>query len=120
MKHILIIEDDEQVRAFLGEMLRREGYEVAEASDGKAGMKAFIENPAQLVITDIFMPEKEGLEVIRELKRDFPETNIIAISGGGFQPETYLYAACKLGANRTFLKPVERKKLVEAVNELLI
>ncbi len=120
MKRILIIEDNEQVRGLLSKTLKREGYEVTEASDGKAGMKAFIENPVQLVVTDIFMPEKDGLEVIRELKRDFPGVNIIAMSGDGFQPEIYLYAACKLGVNRIFLKPVEQKKFVEAVNELFM
>lgn len=64
-------------------MLENVGYEIVVAADGKKGIKAFQEKPLDLVITDIFMPEKEGLETIRELKRDFPDVKIIAISGGG-------------------------------------
>ena len=83
------------------------------ASDGKQ-MKA------DLIITDLIMPEKEGIETITELRRDFPDVKIIAISGGGrIAPEVYLRMARSLGALRTFAKPIERKEIIETVQELL-
>jgi CheY-like chemotaxis protein len=86
MALILIIDDDNQFRAMLREMLERTGYEFLEASDGKEGLKLYRENP-----TDLIMPEKEGIETIIELRRDFPDVKIIAISGGGqIDAEQYL------------------------------
>lgn len=119
MKRILIVDDDVQMREMLRQMLEREGYSVADAPDGKVAMKLFGEEPADLVITDLIMPEKEGIEMIREFRRDFPEVKIIAMSGGGFiGPETYLKIAKGMGAMRTFAKPVGREELLEAIIEL--
>ncbi len=119
MPFILVIDDDDQFRTMLREMLERAEYEVADAPNGKEGIRLYRENPADLVITDIIMPEKEGIETIMELKRDFPDVKIIAISGGGqIDPEKYLYMAGRLGAKRTFAKPVEREELLKAVGEL--
>jgi YesN/AraC family two-component response regulator len=101
-------------------MLEREGYNVKEASDGELAIQAFRQKPADIVITDIIMPNKEGIETIMEIKRDFPNTKIIAISGGGqVNSVEYLDWAKKLGAQRTFTKPVERIELIEAVAELI-
>jgi YesN/AraC family two-component response regulator len=101
-------------------MLERSGYDVVEASTGKEGIRLYRENPTDLIITDLIMPEKEGIETIHELKRDFPDVNIIAISGGGrIGPEDYLHMAKMLGAQRTLSKPVERETLLKTVNELL-
>ncbi|RZB38369.1 MAG: hypothetical protein SRB2_00117 [Desulfobacteraceae bacterium Eth-SRB2] len=120
MASILIIDDDVQILSMLRQTLERGGYDVLEASNGKQGMKLYLENPADLVITDIIMPEKEGIEIIIELKRDYPDVKIIAISGGGrINPEDYLDIAKKLGAQRTFTKPFERKQLLNAVRDLL-
>jgi YesN/AraC family two-component response regulator len=120
MASILIIEDDDQLRAMLREMLGRTGYEVTEARNGNEGIKLYRENPTDLVITDIIMPEKEGVETIIELKRDFPDVNIIAISGGGRIPaEEYLRMVKKLGAKHTLVKPFVREKLLEAVEDLI-
>ena len=120
MSSILIIDDDPQILKMLRQILEREGYEVTEASNGKQGVRLYRKNPADLVITDIIMPEKEGIEIIIELKRDYPDVKIIAISGGGrINPEDYLDIAKKLGAHRIFSKPVERKELLNAVRELI-
>jgi len=120
MALILIIDDNNQFRAMLREMLERTGYEVVEASDGKEGIKLYRENPTDLIITDLIMPEKEGIETIMELRRDFPDVKIIAISGGGrLDPGQYLIMAKSLGARYTFAKPVEREELLQAVEELL-
>jgi DNA-binding response OmpR family regulator len=120
MSQILIIDDDTQVRLLLRKLLDHEGYEVREASNGKAGMKLNRENPADLVITDLIMPEKEGLETIMELRKKFPEVKIIAISGGGRNgPEDYLPMAKELGAQLTFTKPFELKEMLAAVQKLL-
>ena len=120
MAHILIIEDDVPVRTVIRRMVEAEGHEVIEAQDGQTGVEAYRENPADLVITDIVMPKKEGLETIKELRKDYPDVRIIAISGGGkVQGKQYLELASKFGAMRTFEKPFTWKKLMETVSELL-
>jgi len=120
MALILIIDDDDQIRRVLRKTLERDGYKVADAPNGKEGIRLYRENPADLVITDIIMPEKEGIETIIELKRDFPEVKIIAMSGGGhIGPEGYLQDAKMLGAQRTLTKPIERNELLKTVMELV-
>ena len=117
---ILVIDDDDQFRGMLRQTLEHAGYEVMDASNGKEGIRVFRENPADLVITDIIMPEKEGIETIRELKREFPDVKIIAISGGGrIGPVSYLKMAKGLGAQRTLTKPLEREELLRVVRELI-
>jgi CheY-like chemotaxis protein len=120
MPRILVIDDDDQVRAVIRLALERAGYDVEEACDGEAAIKRYRADPADLIITDIVMPGKEGLETIMELRKDFPDVKIIAISGGGrLNPQSYLDLARKLGAFRSFSKPVARRDLLEAVSELL-
>jgi YesN/AraC family two-component response regulator len=121
MSQILIIDDDPQILNMLGQILKREGHEVVEALDGKEGLKLYRENPTDLIITDIIMPVKEGIETIMELQRDFPDVKIIAISGGGHNnyPDEYLYIARMLGVQKTFAKPISREELLKAVRELL-
>ena len=120
MKRILVIDDDVQFRKMLCQTLERAGYEVTEASDGDEGTKLYRQQPVDLVITDIIMPGKEGLETIMELKHDFADIKIIAISGGGrIEPEGYLGSAEKLGAAHTFSKPLDTKQLLETIHELL-
>ncbi len=120
MARILVVDDDEQVRTTLRQTLEREGYDVVDAHDGNAGMKRFWKEGADLVITDIIMAEKEGLETIMVLSRDFPEVKIIAISGGGrVGPDEYLSMAKKFGAHLTLTKPFDREALLSAVRELL-
>ena len=120
MACILVIDDDEQIRKLFRSVLEREGYEVQDAPDGKQGILKYRENPADLIIMDIIMPEKEGLEAIMELKRDFREVKIIAISGGGqIRAEDYLMIAKNMGAMQSLSKPVERFALLKAVSELI-
>jgi len=80
---ILVIEDDVQVRALLKKLLESEGYTVLEAENGNIGIRLYHENSVDVVITDLIMPEKEGIETIRELRKIAPQIKIIAISGGG-------------------------------------
>jgi len=120
MKRILIIDDDVQFRQMLLQTLERAGYEVVEAADGNEGIKLFRESPTDLVITDIIMPKKEGIETIIELKREFTDVKIIAISGGGrLEAKGYLKSAKNLKVARTFEKPFDREELLEAIQELL-
>ncbi|MDY6987588.1 MAG: response regulator [Thermodesulfobacteriota bacterium] len=117
---ILVVDDDVQIREMLRQLLERAGYEVAEAPDGRQGIRLYRQEPADLVITDIIMPEKEGLETIRELRRDFPDVKILAISGGGrVLADEYLRLAKQFGAERTLAKPFDQKELLEAVHELV-
>ena len=116
MARILVIDDDDQVRDFFREMLEHVGYEVVEASDGNAGIARFTEDPTDLVITDIMMPGKDGLETIEELRRSFPDVKIIAITGEGIHS---LPVAYDLGAVRIFEKPIVVNEIREAVRELL-
>jgi CheY-like chemotaxis protein len=117
---ILIIDDEEQIRLVFKEMLGRFGYEVLEATNGEDGLALQREKIADLIITDIIMPVKEGLETIRELRREFPEVKIIAISGGGqIGSDQYLDVARKLGAACTLQKPVGLDQLRQEVHRLL-
>jgi len=118
---ILIIDDDEQIRVILQQMMEWAGYEVMAAENGKVAMEMHRKNPADLVITDLIMPEQEGLETISSLKKNFTDIKIIAISGGGrIGPEAYLPAALELGADRVFTKPFDIKAVLTAVQELLV
>ena len=121
MARILVIDDDEQIRRMLRQMLERVGYEVADAPDGDEGIRLYRKRPADVVITDIIMQEKEGLQAIMELRREFPGVKIIAISGGGRLggPESYLDFAKRFGAVRTFTKPIRKEKLLNAISEVL-
>jgi len=120
MTRILVIDDEKPIRTLVRQMLEKAGYEVTEASDGKKGMTILREESSDLVITDILMPDQEGLQTIKELRRDYPEVKIIAISGGGaVGPETYLQTARRFGADRTLTKPFSRDDLLRAVGELI-
>ena len=120
MGRIMVVEDDKAVRELLREILKRAGHEVIAARNGKEAIALYQETPADLVITNILMPEKEGLETIQEMRRDDPDIKIIAISGGGqIGPADYLEIARRFGARRTFSKPFDRKELLAAVDELL-
>jgi len=120
LTRILVIDDNKHVLDMLRLTLEHAGYEVDEASDGKTGIDIFNKNPADLVITDIVMPEKEGLETIAELRRNYPNLKIIAISGSGAgQTKTYLASAKSLGALKVFSKPFRREELLSAIAKLL-
>ncbi len=120
MPTILVIEDDDQGREMLRQMLEMAGYDVLDASDGAEGTKIYFESHPDLVITDIIMPYKGGLETIMKLKRENPGVKIFAITGGGRVVKAdFLSIAKSVGAIRTFKKPLDRKEIIAAVAETL-
>jgi CheY-like chemotaxis protein len=120
MPRILVIDDDDQVRQLIRRFLERAGFEVDDAGDPVVGLQMARTEPPDVLITDILMPEKDGLEIIRELHQEIPEVEILAISGGAQSgPETYLPPARALGAVRTLAKPFTQEQLLEAVAGLL-
>jgi CheY-like chemotaxis protein len=117
---ILIIDDEEDVRLILREALEYAGYEVVEAGDGQEGLLHYHAMAPDLIITDLRMPGKGGLETIRELRRKAPEVKIIAISGGDFTGGVDgLDQAKRLGAQRVFPKPLRVIEMFDAVREIL-
>lgn len=122
-KRVLIIDDDPDIRYLLQSSLERDGFEVSVAADGHEGLESLRRDPADVVVTDIFMPEKEGIETVFELRQQFPQTKIVVMSGGGPAPASsatnYLWVARELGAARTLRKPFEPQELIDAVRELI-
>jgi YesN/AraC family two-component response regulator len=101
-------------------MLVRAGHVVEEAPNGDVGLRKYPHFSPDLVITDILMPEKEGLETIQAIRKADPRAKIIAISGGGARGDmNFLFVAKKLGAQKVLPKPIERKAFIAAVNEVL-
>ncbi len=116
---VLIIDDTPDVRHMLTETVRNAGYIVHAVADGKRALAAFEQIAPDIVISDIIMPEGEGLETIQALHRQRPEMPIIAISGGGLVgPDSYLRCARHMGADRAFTKPLDTPMLLEAIREL--
>jgi DNA-binding response OmpR family regulator len=119
MIRILLIDDDESFRKMLRMTLQRANYEVVEACNGKEALTLFDSQPTDLVITDLIMPDKEGLETIGELRQSRPDLKIIAMSGGGrINAMDYLKIAQRIGANRTLAKPFSHAELLRAIEEL--
>jgi len=120
MGNILVIDDDRQVLNVVQEMLRMDGHEVGTAEDGDIALELFREQPFDLVITDLIMPQKEGLETIAEIRAIKQDVPIIAMSGGGrIGPMDYLDTAKYIGASTTLAKPFTRNELSQAVSDLL-
>lgn len=120
MGKILVVDDDQQVRVMLRRTLERQGYSVLVADDGLQAVEMFQPGEVSLVITDIVMPEKEGIETIMDLQAKDPHVNIIAISGGGrINPEDYLNWVRRFGVEYTFTKPVDKEELLAAVAKLM-
>ncbi len=119
MSLILLIEDDEPLRTVLAATLRDAGHRVQQAANGREGLKLFVKEPADVIVTDLIMPEQEGIETITTLRKEHPDLPIIAISGGLVHAAAYLKAAQKLGANRALAKPFSSADLLRAVEEVL-
>jgi len=120
MAKILLVDDDPDIRSLLKIMLTGQGHEVVEATDGTQALRQAEAEPFDLVLTDLIMPDKEGIETIMELRKKFPRIRIIAMSGGGVgRQEDYLGLAGKLGAMRTLAKPFGIQELNEAVDAVL-
>lgn len=119
MARVLIVDDDQQIRTMLRATLEREGYEVAEAADGRQALALYRREPGGVVLADIIMPEMEGIETILQLRREYPDVQIIAMSGGGhIGPQSYLASARQCGAQYAFTKPIDRDQLLGAIREL--
>ena len=107
------------MREMLRQMLQRAGHTAVGAGDGHEGMQIVREQIIDLIITDIIMPDQEGLETITQVSREYPNIPMIAISGGGrVEPENYLRSAKLLGANYAFTKPLNREEILRVVTEL--
>jgi two-component system response regulator (stage 0 sporulation protein F) len=118
-RSILIIDDNEPLRIFLRRVLEEAGYLVSEASNGQDGLRQFRKSPTALVITDLFMPGKDGLEVTMALRHESPTVKIIALTGASGEPD-FLDIATRLGAHRTMKKPVTIVELLQAVEQELL
>ncbi len=119
-KSILVIDDETQVRQMLRSLLEEEDYNVFESPNGMLKPGFIDDNAISLVITDIVMPDKDGLETINDLRVSNPDLKIIAVSGGGrIDSGTFLESAKLLGADLTFGKPLDFNDLLEAIEELI-
>jgi len=130
MANILIIDDEKDIRVVLKEVLRRAGYDVTLAANGRDGLEKLAADGADMVITDVIMPGIDGVAMVQQIRETYPDMPIIVISGGGnvapmeYEPgaistSAYLASATIAGANRTLTKPFERQALIDAVQELL-
>lgn len=130
MARILVIDDEQYVRAALQEVLEKEGFEVTAASDGKKGLALLENEGADLVITDVIMPGIDGVATLEFIRATHPDIPVIVISGGGnvapmdYEPgaistSAYLASAARAGASCTLTKPFNRQELVSAVSDLL-
>ena len=116
MPSILLVEDDDEVRKFLRLSLLKMGHTVAEARNGKEAIARQLREPAELLLTDVIMPEKEGLETIQEFRLKFPKVRIIAMSGGGrVSAMEYLRIAKAMGAHQVLAKPFSGEELLFAI-----
>ena len=116
MAHILVVDDNNEIRNMLRELLERDGHQVVDTHNADEALRSYREKPADLIIVDLLMPEKQGMTSIPEFLREFPDVKIIAISGAG---QEFLAIAKKLGARRAYTKPLELDELMQGVNELL-
>jgi len=121
MAKILIVDDEDSVRSVLKDVLDDNGHDIYEAGDGKEAYKIFNDNPIDLIITDLIMPEKNGIDLIMELKQQHPDLKILAISGGGGITGRfdYLPIAKLVGANIVINKPFNIGEIRAKVIELL-
>jgi CheY-like chemotaxis protein len=120
MADILLVDDEEQLRELLRFVLEDAGHSVREAVDGNEALESYRHHPADVVVTDIVMPNKEGTETILEFRRRYQDIKIIAMSGGGrISPQDYLKLAKTFGANITLAKPFTNQDFLAAINAVL-
>ena len=122
MPHILIIDDDPQLRRVMRNILKRAGHVVREAANGREGMALYRQASPDVVVTDIFMPEKDGIEILMDLKKTSDRSKVKVIAMTGVDPRDLLgvkSSACLLGADRVLMKPFDARTLLLAVEEVL-
>jgi DNA-binding NtrC family response regulator len=117
MARILVVDDDLAIREMLHAMLERAGHSVRIATNGREAIAEYQENPVDLIISDIVMPDGDGIEMLMELRRLAPDARIVVMSGGGarFKATDHFAAAKHLGALETITKPFERDRILEIV-----
>ena len=120
MARILIIDDDDTLRGIIAKSLTHAGHTITQANNGRKGVAQFRANPTDLVITDLVMPEQEGMETIKIMHRDFPNTPVIAMSGGLDGSPLYLDLTRRLGARITLTKPFTLQQLKSAIDEIFV
>ena len=120
MALVLLIDDDDVIRQMMRRMLVADGHDVQEAANGKVGVACYRQQPSDLIITDIVMPEQEGLETIQQLRRVNPQVKIIAISGAySDRVDGYLAMALRFGVRQVLQKPFSQAELLAAVAGVL-
>lgn len=120
VKHVLIVDDDDMMRSFLKELLTMHKFKISEASNGKDGLKQFRDDTPDLVLTDIIMPEMEGISFIRALREYNKEIPIIAMTGNVHgRMEEFLTISSQLGADEVLRKPIKAKEFLDAINKLI-
>lgn len=120
MAKILVIDDQPEILLAIRKILEAEGHQVLQASDGNEALTSFKADPPDLVITDLFMPGKDGIEFLLELKTVSPASRVIAMSGGGVLPrEEILEFADVLGAHTLLRKPFSREEVLDAIGKVL-
>jgi CheY-like chemotaxis protein len=117
---ILVVDDEPGIRELLCLMLEASGYTVMSAEDGLQAPKILAANPVDVVITDLLMPERDGLEFITEIRKKYPTVKIIAMSGGGhIARDSYLRIAKNFGAHVLLEKPFSQSGVLEAIETVL-
>lgn len=117
--HIMIVDDDPDIRNIVKHLLQGEGYRITQAENGVECLACFRKDPADLIVLDLVMPEKEGLETLEELRQIAPEVKIVVVSGGLSTGQSFLKVAKLMGADATMAKPMDTSKLLTTVAELL-
>ena len=117
---ILLVDDDKVSRKMLSRLLEQNGYAVAEAGNGRAAVDHMVQNPVDLMVTAMIMPEMDGVETILAVRHQFPWVKIVAVAGSGISPaETSLNIAQRLGADKTLIKPLAPEEFLEAIQALV-
>lgn len=120
MSRILVVDDNTSMREAVCDMLQQAGYETISVENGRFAVQIHRSDPVDLIITDLFMPDTDGLEIIYQFRHEFPNVKIIAVSGGGSRGLVELLSvAKKMGAQRALMKPFSWEDLLSAVQELL-
>jgi DNA-binding response OmpR family regulator len=116
---ILLVDDDPLVRTSLARALEASGHRVRQADNGARALQALGTAPADVVVVDLVMPEMDGLELIRTVRTRFPETRIVAMSGGCYGKLSYLKTAGDFGAELTFAKPFRPARLAASIDRMM-